>query len=140
MKKYSFNSLPYVGFVKVLYWIVMKTFEIMITEQENTKEQPIRNVTEKVKQKQSSFVPIFVHYFSGYDCHLTFKLKLDIKILTKSVEKYVSVQLNCLRFLYSYRFFSSNLDELVKSIKTFPVMQKNGLVDILFEKKLAYPY
>ena len=96
--------------------------------------------TINVKQKQSSFVPIFFHNFSGYDCHLVFELlltkafKLDIKILPKSMENYVSVQVGCLRFLDSYRFLSSSLDEFVKSINTFPVMQENGLDDELFKK------
>ena len=56
---------------------------------------------------QSSFVPIFFHNFSGYDCHLifellltkAFELKLDIKILPKIMEDYVSLQVGCLRFL-----------------------------------------
>ena len=80
------------------------------------------------KQKSSSFVPIFFHNFSGYDCDLlfeqvltlTFKMKNisgnQISIIPKSKETYVSVQVGCLRFLDSYRFLSSGLDKFVESL------------------------
>ena len=85
---------------------------------------------------QSSFVPIFFHNFSGYDCHLifellltkAFELTLDIKILPKRTLNYVRVQVGCLRFLDSHCFLRSSLDKLVKSINTFPVMQKMVLM------------
>ena len=100
------------------------------------------------KKKSSSFVPIFFHNFSGYDCHLIFEelltsaynLKLPINIIPKSMENYVSVQVGCLRFLDSYRFLSSSLQKLITSLNDFPYMQNEGLTDDLFEKKLAYPY
>ena len=100
------------------------------------------------KTKSSSFVPIFFHNFSGYDSHLIFEelltqaynLKLAINIIPKSLENYVSVQVCCLRFLDSYRFLSSSLDKLIKSIDNFPIMKLEGMVDEIFQKKLAYPY
>ena len=100
------------------------------------------------KKKSSSFVPIFFHNFSGYDCHLIFEelltsaynLKLPINIIPKSMENYVSVQVGCLRFLDSYRFLSSSLQKLITSLNDFPFMQNEGLTDDLFKKKLAYPY
>ena len=100
------------------------------------------------KKKSSSFVPIFFHNFSGYDCHLIFEelltsaynLKLPINIILKSMENYVSVQVGCLRFLDSYRFLSSSLQKLITSLNDFPYMQNEGLTDDLFKKKLAYPY
>ena len=59
----------------------------------------------------SSFVPIFFHNFSGYDCHQIFdqlltqasKMGYKPKIFSKSMENYVSLQVDCLRFLDSYR-------------------------------------
>ena len=100
------------------------------------------------KQRSSSFVPIFFHNISGYDCHLIFQELLiqvfekgyESKIIPKSLENYVSVQVGCLRFLDSYRFLSSSLDKLVKSLDTFPIMKLEGMSDDLFKKKLAYPY
>ena len=53
---------------------------------------------------------------------------------------YVSVEVGCLRFLDSYRFLSSSLDKLVKSLDSIPVMNENGFIDKLFKKKLPYPY
>ena len=100
------------------------------------------------KQRSSSFVPIFFHNFSGYDCHLIFEELLieaynqnyNSTIIPKSLENYVSVQVGCLRFLDSYRFLSSSLDKLVKSLDNFPIMKLEGMSDDLFKKKLAYPY
>ena len=99
-------------------------------------------------QKRSSFIPIFFHNFSGYDCHLIFEELLTqaynqnykITIIPKTMENYVSVQVGCLRFLDSYRFLSSSLQQLVKSINNFPIMDTNGFKDELFKQKLAYPY
>ena len=100
------------------------------------------------KQRSSSFVPIFFHNFSGYDCHLiieellteAYNQNYNPTIIPKSLENYVSVQVGCLRFLDSYRFLSSSLDKLVKSLDNFPIMKLEGMSDDLFKKKLAYPY
>ena len=105
------------------------------------------------EQKSSSFVPIIFHNFSGYGCHLVFeqlstqayKMGYEPKIIPKSMENYVSVQVGCLRFLDSYCFLSSGLDRLVKSLDNFPILDSNNfkekfLEDDLLKKKLAYPY
>ena len=100
------------------------------------------------KQRSSSFVPRFFHNFSGYDCHLIFQELLiqafekgyEPKIIPKSMENYVSIQVGCLRFLDSYRFLSSSLDKLVKSLDSLPIMDENGFIDNIFKKKLAYRY
>ena len=76
-----------------------------------------------VTQKQSSFIPFLFHNFSNYDCHMFFKKlvdkkkdKVDFDIIPKTNEEYISVTYGCIRFIDSYRFLSSGLDSLVKTI------------------------
>jgi len=93
--------------------------------------------------KQSNFVPVIFHNLSGYDAHLFIKqlchkiegINTEIellnknrdkgvkkiplykfRILAKTSENYISFQFGCLRFLDSYRFLSSSLDNLAKSL------------------------
>ena len=76
-----------------------------------------------VIQKQSNFIPFIFHNFSNYDCHMFFKKlvdkkkdKVDFDIIPKTNEEYISVTYGCIRSIDSYRFLSSGLDSLVKSI------------------------
>ena len=76
-----------------------------------------------VTQKQSSFLPLIFHNFSNYDCHKFSKKlvdkkkdKVDFDIIPKTNEEYISVTYGCIRFIDSYRFLSSGLDSLVKTI------------------------
>ena len=76
-----------------------------------------------VTQKQSNFIPFIFHNFSNYDCHKFFKKlvdkkkdKVDFDIIPKTNEEYISVTYGCIRFIDSYRFLSSGLDSLVKTI------------------------
>ena len=76
-----------------------------------------------VIQKQSNFIPFIFNNFSNYDCHMFFKKlvdkkndKVDFEIIPKTNEVYISVTYGCIRFIDSYRFLSSGLDSLVKSL------------------------
>ena len=76
-----------------------------------------------VTQKQSNFIPFIFHNFSNYDCHMFFKKlvdkkkdKVDFDIIPKTNEEYISVTYGCIRFIDSYRFLSSGLDSLVKTL------------------------
>ena len=76
-----------------------------------------------VTQKQSNFIPFLFHNFSNYDCHMFFKKLVDMKkdqvdfeIIPKTNEEYISVTYGCIRFIDSYRFLSSGLDSLVKTL------------------------
>ena len=76
-----------------------------------------------VTQKQSKFIPFIFHNFSNFDCHMFFKKLVDKKndkvifdIIPKTNEEYISVTYRCIRFFDSYRFLSSGLDSLVKTI------------------------
>ena len=77
-----------------------------------------------VKDKQRNFIPIIFHNFSKYDCHLFFKTLIDEKpdyinlsVIPKTNEEYISVTYGCLRFIDSYRFLQESLDNLVKTLK-----------------------
>ena len=76
-----------------------------------------------VTQKQSIFIPFIFHNFSNYDSHMFFKKlvvkkkdKVDFEIIAKTNEEYISVTYGCIRFIVSYRFLSSSLDSLVKTL------------------------
>ena len=76
-----------------------------------------------VTQNQSNFVPFLFHNFSNYDCHMFFKKlvdkkkdKVDFDIIPQTNEEYISVTSGCIRFIDSYRFLSSGLDSLVKTL------------------------
>ena len=76
-----------------------------------------------VTQKQSIFIPFLFHNFSNYDRHTFFKKladkkkdKVDFEIIPKTNEEYLSVTYGCIRFIDSYRFLSSGLDSLVKTL------------------------
>ena len=76
-----------------------------------------------VTRKQSNFIPFIFNIFSNYDFHMFFKNlvdkkndKVEFKIIPKRNEKYISVTYGCIRFIDSYRFLSSSLDSLVKTL------------------------
>ena len=76
-----------------------------------------------VTQDQSNFKPFIFHNFSNFDCHMFFKKlfdkkndKVDFDIIPKTNEEYIRVNYGCIRFIDSYRFLSSGLDSLVKTL------------------------
>ena len=76
-----------------------------------------------VTQDQSNFIPNIFQNFSNYDCHMFFKKLVDEKNdkvkfdnLPKTNEEFISVTFGCISFIDSYRFLSSNLDSLVKTL------------------------
>ena len=76
-----------------------------------------------VTQDQSNFIPFIFHNFSNYDCHKFFmklvdkkKDKVKFDIIPKTNEEYISVTYGCIRLIDSYRFQSSSLDSLVKTL------------------------
>ena len=97
-----------------------------------------------VTQKQSTFIPFIFHNFSNYDCHMFFKKlvdkkkdKVDFDIIPKKNEEYISVTYGCIRFIDSYRFLSSGLDSLVKTLvdnshKTLGDLKKELLIMIIY--------
>ena len=76
-----------------------------------------------VTQKQSNFIPFIFHNFSKYDCHMFFNKMVDKKNdkvsldnIPKTNEEYISVTYGGITFIDIYRFLSSNLDSLVKTL------------------------
>ena len=85
---------------------------------------PVHNTCNiNVTQKQSNFIPFVFHNFSNYDCHMFFKKlvdkkkdKVDFEVIPKTSEEHIYVTYGCIRFIDSYRFLSSSLDSLVKTL------------------------
>ena len=76
-----------------------------------------------VTQDQSNFILFIFHNLSNYDCHMFYKKLVDKKndkvkfdIIPKTNEEYISVTYGCIRYIDSYRFLSSGLDSLVKTL------------------------
>ena len=109
-----------------------------------------------VTQDQSNFIPFIFHNFSNYDCHMFFKKlvdkkkdKVDFDIIPKTNEEYISVTYGCIRFIDSYRFLSSGLDSLVKTLvdnshKTLKNLKKeivdnDEILDIVNKIEENYP-
>ena len=77
----------------------------------------------KVTQDKSNFIPIIFHNFSNYDCQIFFRKLVDKKKdkvefynIPNTNEEYISVTYGCNRFFDNYRFLSSSLDALVKTL------------------------
>ena len=86
-----------------------------------------------VKQKDNNFIPFVFHNYSRYDSHMFFKRLIDLKndkvkfkINPKTNEEYISINYGCIRFIDSYRFFSSSLDKLVQNLdeNDFNILKK----------------
>ena len=74
-----------------------------------------------VIQDQSNFIPYIFHNFSSFDCHPIFKKLVDkkndevnLEIIPKTNEEYISVIYGCIRFIDCYRILSSSLDKILK--------------------------
>ena len=75
------------------------------------------------------FIPILFHNFKNYDSHFiirNFNRRLvrvgedkykDVRIIATSSEKYLSIEINYLRFIDSVQFLSASLDTLVKNLR-----------------------
>ena len=74
------------------------------------------------------------------------KDKVEYKFIPKTNEEYVSVRYGCMRLIDSYRFLSSSLDSLVKtlvdnSLKTLKdfeeeIVDNDEILNIVFEIKI----
>ena len=76
-----------------------------------------------VEQKTCNFILFAFHNFSCDDCHLLFKKLVDKKkdsvkfdSFPKTNEEYITVTYGCIEAIESYRFLSSRLGSLVKTL------------------------
>ena len=99
-----------------------------------------------VTQDQSNFIPFLYLNFTNYDCHMFFKNLVDKKndevkfyILTKTNEEKISVTYGCMGFIDSYRFLSSSLDTLVKTlVDNSNKTSKNSKNEIVDNDEILY--
>ena len=61
------------------------------------------------------------------------KDKVEFEIIPKTNEEYISVTYGCIKFIDSYRFLSSSLDSLVKTLidnshKTLEILKRKLLI------------
>ena len=76
-----------------------------------------------VTQDRSNIIPFVFHKFSNYDLHMFFKKlvdkkndKVEMKTIPETNEEYISVKYGCITFIDSYRFLSSSLASLNKTL------------------------
>ena len=70
-------------------------------------------------------------------------ININLSVIPKTNEEYISVTYGCLRFIDSYRFLQDSLDNLVKTLNEddFKILKKEFPDNWeLLNKKLAYPY
>ena len=114
------------------------------------------NLQLRFNKKTQIDIPIIVHNLKNYDSHIIFKSlekKYKINIIAQTDEKYISFNLNNMRFIDSYQFVNKPLAELVKEMKndnhdneflkkTFPLTSthfNSEYLDLVTEKGV-YPY
>ena len=66
------------------------------------------------------FIPLFMHNAGSYDSHFIIKNFHDpaakVEVIPTNTEKFLAVQIDNVRFLDSFQFLSSSLDNLVSSM------------------------
>ena len=96
------------------------------------------------------FIPVLYHNFSKYDCHMFFNESINSKVDTINIsviprtnEEYMSVNYGCIKFLDSMRFQQASLEKLTESLKDEDYIHlKRHFPNhwVLLKNKLAYPY
>ena len=95
-------------------------------------------------------IPVIFHNLKGYDSHFIIKKlgkNFNISVIAQNFEKYISFTIDALKFIDSFQFMSSSLDQLVSNLpkdsfnytdlefKEFETYQLE-----LLKKKGVYPY
>ena len=80
------------------------------------------DTTDYMMTEDSYMIPVIFHNLKGYDSHLIMQYIIreyapwSIDVIPTSSEKFLSFQIDNLRFLYSLQFFTAFLDTLVQSL------------------------
>ena len=85
-------------------------------------------------------IPVIFHNLEGYDGHLLMqamaRVRGEIKCIAKNTEKYITFSLGNLKFIDSFHFLLSSLENVVKENNEFPLMKKRFPEDCqLLQKK-----
>jgi hypothetical protein len=68
-------------------------------------------------------IPVFFHNLSGYDGHIIFQNlckvqeKLKVKVIAKTIEKFITFSIGKLQFKDTLQFLPSSLEKLVKNLR-----------------------
>jgi len=72
------------------------------------------------KSNDNFFVPCFLHNSSAYDSHMIIKhlhkRDAQITVIPHNTEKFIGFQIDGVRYLDSFKFLPSSLDNLVKNL------------------------
>jgi hypothetical protein len=82
-----------------------------------------RDCNAQYTTKKNFFVPVIFHNFRGYDeYHILrgvapFLKKISqIKVIAKTIEKYTSISIDCIKFIDSLQFLKEKLETLAKNL------------------------
>lgn len=73
--------------------------------------------------RQVEFIPVILHNLRGFDAHLIMQRlgkfkKKRLNVIANTNERYVSLTVSKLRFIDSFQFLSTSLDNLVQNLKS----------------------
>jgi len=102
------------------------------------------------KHNDKYFIPLFMHNARSYDSHFIIKNFHDpnakVRVIRTNTEKFLAVQIDNIRFLDSFQFLSSSLDNLVSTMarddtdKFVHTKRHFGSDNPNIFKKGVYPY
>ena len=84
-----------------------------------------------LKYRKVHKIPVFFHNLSNYDSHIIFqyidKIKAgkEIKVIAKSLEKFIAFSIGTLHFKDSLQFLNASLEKLVSNLKAKANKEKN---------------
>jgi len=105
-----------------------------------------------LKFQREEFFPVLLHNFTSFDSHLIVRglnnIGNDIRVIPSNSEKFMSVQVNNIRFLDSLQFLPQGLGTLVDTLTKGNLSSSFSILEQCFPKELCplvkakgiYPY